>query len=124
MRLVLEGPAGAAVAPMLLPDEPPGAPGPGTVLVGMQWGGCNRIDRMLCEGRVARPEGVHVLGGQGGGRIVAAGPGVEDLEPGRLVALYPYGGCGSCDRCAAGNETLCRGARLDGVNAPGVFTSQ
>jgi D-arabinose 1-dehydrogenase-like Zn-dependent alcohol dehydrogenase len=49
--------------------------------------------------------------------------GVDGVERGTLVALYPYGGCGSCERCATGNETLCRDARLDGVNAPGILQS-
>ena len=89
---------------------------------GVGWVQPDRSDAVRGAGPASR--GHHVLGGQGSGRIVAAGPGVEGLEPGRLVALYPYGGCGSCARCAAGNETLCRAARLDGVNAPGMFTSQ
>lgn len=119
MRLVLDAPAAAAAEPALVADGGAPAPEPGRALVRMEYGGLNRIDRLLCEGRIPRPEGAHVLGAQGAGRVVSAE--AAGLEPGRLVAVYPYGGCGACERCATGNETLCREARLDGVNAPGMF---
>jgi D-arabinose 1-dehydrogenase-like Zn-dependent alcohol dehydrogenase len=123
MMLVLEnspGPASARRA--LVPDGPVPEPAPEQVVVQMEWGGLNRIDTMLHDGQVPRPPGRHVLGAQGAGRIAALGEGVG-LTLGQLVALYPYGGCGHCDRCDAGNETLCHRARLDGVNAPGMFRS-
>ncbi len=123
MKLVLDAPAGSPAAPTLVADDAAPAPEPGRVVVRMEWGGLNRIDRLLCDGRVPRPLGVHVLGAQGCGRVAATGAGVDVLRRGELVSLYPYGGCGSCERCAAGNETLCREARLDGVNAPGMFQS-
>jgi D-arabinose 1-dehydrogenase-like Zn-dependent alcohol dehydrogenase len=121
MKLVLNGPGGLPTTPTLAPDGAPPAPRPDQVIVDMAWGSLNRIDRLLCDGRVPRPAGQHVLGGQGAGYVTALGSEVEGLELGQLVALYPYGGCGDCERCATGNETLCRRARLDGVNAPGTF---
>jgi D-arabinose 1-dehydrogenase-like Zn-dependent alcohol dehydrogenase len=116
MMLVLEG----AGEPVLVPDEPVPEPTPGQVVVRMEWGGLNRVDTLLRDGRVPRLPGQHVLGAQGAGRIVGCGE-AGGLASGQLVALYPYGGCGECERCAAGNETLCRRARLDGVNARGMF---
>jgi D-arabinose 1-dehydrogenase-like Zn-dependent alcohol dehydrogenase len=124
MRLVLEGPAGAPVSPNLVDDptriEPPV---PGQVTVGVQFAGLNRIDRLLADGLVPRLAGQHVLGGQGAGRVTAVGEGVDGVAVGDTVALYPYGGCGECAACASGNETLCRNARLDGVNSPGCCQS-
>jgi zinc-binding alcohol dehydrogenase/oxidoreductase len=121
MKLVLQGPVGTPTTPTLAPDGTVPQPGRGRVIVDMEWGSLNRIDRLLCDGRVPRPAGEHVLGGQGAGRVIATGEGVEQLRVGQVVALYPYGGCGDCERCATGNETMCRQARLDGVNSPGTF---
>ena len=123
MMLVLNGRAdGTAAEPALIPDDDVPPPASTEVVVGMEWGGLNRIDVLMFERRVPRPAGRHVLGAQGAGRIVARGEAVE-LALGQLVAIYPYGGCGECTRCAEGNETLCHQARLDGVNAPGMFRS-
>lgn len=123
MRLVLDAPAESVARPELVAhdDEPDAAPG--RVVVRMAYGGLNRIDRLLCDGTIPRPQGAHVLGAQGSGHVVATGTGVDAPRIGELVGLYPYGGCGACERCATGNETLCRHARLDGVNAPGMYRS-
>jgi D-arabinose 1-dehydrogenase-like Zn-dependent alcohol dehydrogenase len=124
MRLVLDAVDDEPAAMAVLPDEPTPTPERGEVVVAMEWGGLNRIDLMLLQGRVSPPAGRHVLGAQGAGRISACGEGADGLTPGQLVALYPYGGCGNCARCTAGNETLCRRARLDGVNAPGMLKAR
>jgi zinc-binding alcohol dehydrogenase/oxidoreductase len=127
MRLVLSGPPGRPTIPRLVDDDDGSTtaePKPGEVIVDVEWAGLNRIDRLLADGHVPRPDGEHVLGGQGAGAVASIGAGVRGLRPGQLVALYPYGGCGGCEGCASGNETLCRTARLDGVNAPGTFQSR
>lgn len=123
MRLVIDPPADVPASPRIDPGERAPDPGAGEVVVGIEWGSLNRIDRLLMEGRVPVPGPGHVLGGQGAGRVVAVGAGVEEISIGDLVSVYPYGGCGSCERCKEGNETLCREARLDGVNAPGMLQS-
>jgi D-arabinose 1-dehydrogenase-like Zn-dependent alcohol dehydrogenase len=123
MKLVLDGPAGTPAAPRLVVDDTVPEPEPGRVVVRMEWGSLNRIDRLLADGQVPRPPGELILGGQGAGRVSATGSGVDDVPIGQLVSLYPYGGCGACERCATGNETLCRDARLDGVNSPGMLQS-
>jgi D-arabinose 1-dehydrogenase-like Zn-dependent alcohol dehydrogenase len=109
--------------PILIPEGKPNPPKVGEVGIRMEWGGLNRIDQMLVTGQLKAPAGVHVLGGQGSGRIYALGEGVENLRIGELVALYPYGGCNDCRHCLDGNQTLCRLPRLDGVNSPGMFRS-
>jgi D-arabinose 1-dehydrogenase-like Zn-dependent alcohol dehydrogenase len=123
MRLVLNVPPGEPAAPTLLYDDAAPKPEPGRVVVRIEWAGLNRIDQLLADGQVPRPAGEHILGGQGSGRVWATGSGADNLERGQLVTLYPYGGCGACERCATGNETPCREARLDGVNAPGMLQS-
>jgi D-arabinose 1-dehydrogenase-like Zn-dependent alcohol dehydrogenase len=102
---------------------PIGPPAAGQLTVAVQFAGLNRIDRLLADGLVPRLAGQHVLGGQGAGRVTAIGEGIQSVAVGDTVALYPYGGCGECAACASGNETLCRNARLDGVNSPGCCQS-
>jgi len=123
MKLLLDAPPTSPAEPILVTDAGIPSAEPGRVVVRMEYGGLNRIDRLLCDGLIPRPAAPHVLGAQGSGRVVATGDGVDDVKLGEMVGLYPYGGCGSCERCESGNETLCRQARLDGVNAPGMYQS-
>lgn len=42
---------------------------------------------------------------------------------GRRVTVNPVISCGECDRCAAGQEQLCRNRRIVGIHRAGAFTS-
>lgn len=48
-----------------------------------------------------------VLGHEFAGRVVAVGPGVEEVRLGDLVAIAPDLSCGSCRWCRAGRPNLC-----------------
>lgn len=43
---------------------------------------------------------------------------------GRRVTVNPVISCGTCDRCVAGQEQLCRSRAIVGIHRAGAFTSQ
>lgn len=68
-------------------------------------------------GSLAMP---HIGGVDPVGEVVAVGPGVDDVELGARVAVYPVIACGVCDFCTAGAaENYCRDSLLFGVQTPG-----
>jgi Zn-dependent alcohol dehydrogenase len=48
-----------------------------------------------------------IFGHEAAGRVVAAGPGVADIEPGDPVIVTLIRHCGSCSACATGRPVLC-----------------
>ena len=65
-----------------------------------------------------------VLGHEGAGIVLAAGPG-SGLEPGTRVGLENSVGCGHCSACLSGNRQLCpqlavMGLMMDGALAEAV----
>jgi len=93
----------------------------GEVLVGIEFASLNRIDVLLQRGDIALPSSEHVLGAEASGVIIRCAADVSGLEEGDRVAIYPYSGCESCVSCQAGNPTMCRSAKIIGVNSPGLF---
>jgi NADPH:quinone reductase-like Zn-dependent oxidoreductase len=71
--------------------EPP-APGTGEVEVAVEFAPLNLHDLLLVSGALVRPPLPLVLGAEGVGRIVAAGPGVDTVAVGDLVVLPLYSG--------------------------------
>lgn len=49
------------------------------------------------------------------GRIAAVGEGVDGWAVGTRVCVLPFGQCGECAACRAGNEQVCLHAVLNGV---------
>lgn len=45
-------------------------------------------------------------------------------EDGRRVTVNPIVWCGSCDRCVAGQDHLCRTRSIIGIHRPGAFTRE
>ncbi|WP_319824013.1 alcohol dehydrogenase [Thalassovita sp.] len=65
-----------------------------------------------------------VLGHENVGRVVAAGPQAEGIDPGKTYLIYPWCGCGSCDLCTAGDEHLCMTPRCLGIHVDGGYATQ
>jgi D-arabinose 1-dehydrogenase-like Zn-dependent alcohol dehydrogenase len=63
------------------------------------------------------------LGHEIAGVIEAVGSEAEGAGIGRLVAVYPWIGCGQCAACRAGEENLCSNHRHLGIAADGGFAS-
>ncbi len=64
----------------------PDAPGPNQVLIGVEFSPINPNDLMLAQGIYAfRPPLPTVIGNEGVGRVLAVGPGVENVKVGDRV---------------------------------------
>ncbi len=83
-------------------------PGPGEVLLRLEFAAINRVDLDIRAGTagmsIAFP---HVPGTEGVGRIVAHGAGVETPPLGTRVATQVILSCGRCAACTSGRENLC-----------------
>jgi alcohol dehydrogenase/propanol-preferring alcohol dehydrogenase len=57
------------------------------------------------------------------GRVVKAGPDAQGVTIGDLRIVYPWIGCGNCDRCRDGDDNLCTEQHSLGVIQHGGFAS-
>ena len=107
------------------------APEPDEVVVRVRACALNQVDMLLLDGRFPPPEGLpHVNGCEVTGTLEAVGPGVQGLERGSRVILFPGLSCGRCEYCLQGQRTVCvrygyLGAHKDGgyaelIKAPAV----
>ncbi|HXP87822.1 MAG TPA: zinc-binding dehydrogenase [Bryobacteraceae bacterium] len=72
-------------------------PGPGQVLLKLRFAGLNPADAFLASAQYpAKPAFPHILGRDGVGDVIAAGPGVTTVAPGTTVGIL---------RCEAGVNT-------------------
>jgi NADPH:quinone reductase-like Zn-dependent oxidoreductase len=73
-----------------IPEPPP--PGPGQVLIGVEFSPINLNDLLLVRGTYPiRPNLPSVIGNEGVGRILAVGPGVQNVTAGDRVLIPLYG---------------------------------
>jgi len=98
-------------------------PGPGEVLVKLEYAGLCRSDDHNITGDFPAPPPI-VGGHEGAGMVVAVGPGVDRAAVGDAVLLVATPTCGVCRWCADGRGFLCdanadvmSGLRLDGTYA-------
>jgi len=63
------------------------------------------------------------LGHEIAGHVESAGPDAEDLDRNAFYAVYPWCGCGSCERCCKGQEHLCDAPRQLGITVDGGYAS-
>ena len=104
-------------------DMPIPEPGAGEVLVAVRAVSVNHGPDVETRrkgfgmGKLPMP---HIGGVDPAGEVVGLGPGVDGVEVGARVAIYPVIACGVCDFCLAGAaENYCRDSRLFGVQTPG-----
>ena len=90
-------------------ERPRPEPGPGQVLVRVEAAGLNHLDLWVRRGipGVTYPLPL-VPGTDVAGEVVAVGPGVAGLAPGRKVLAAPGLSCGRCGACASGQDHCCR----------------
>jgi S-(hydroxymethyl)glutathione dehydrogenase / alcohol dehydrogenase len=91
-------------------------PGPGEVLVRIAAAGVCHSDLHVRRGEWVVPTPL-VMGHEGSGVVVEAGPGVTTLAAGDHVVLSWVAPCGSCRHCLAGREARCQVAAT--IVAPG-----
>jgi L-iditol 2-dehydrogenase len=101
-----------------LRDEPePDPPGPGELLLAVEAVGvCGSDMHYYRTGRIGSQIVQYPwrVGHEFGGRVLAAGEGVEGFSEGQRVAVDPLIVCGECDQCRAGREHTCRNQRFLG----------
>lgn len=120
--------------PLAAVEEPTPEPRGSEVLVEVEVCGVCHSDVHMWDGYFDMGQGRRLEFGQNlklpfapGHEIVATvralGPEAEGqgVEAGRSYVVYPWIGCGDCDRCRAGDELLCAASRLIGVRRDGGF---
>ncbi|MET7284717.1 alcohol dehydrogenase catalytic domain-containing protein [Streptomyces sp. NPDC005573] len=105
-------------------EHTPRAPGPGEALVAVHAVGVCGSDRELYRGN--RPEGYVryplVPGHEWSGTVRAVGAGVPESLTGRKVVGEGFRNCQVCERCHAGETTLCTaGYEETGFTRPGAM---
>ena len=110
--------------------DPPPPPGQGEVRLRVNAVALNHIDVWGWRGMAfAKRKLPLIIGAEASATVDAVGPGVGDLLPGQLVAIYGARTCGLCGPCREGRDNLCEtpagvhGFHLDGfarelVNMP------
>jgi (R,R)-butanediol dehydrogenase / meso-butanediol dehydrogenase / diacetyl reductase len=109
-----------------VPDPDP--PGPGEVMVAVEWCGlCGTDVEEYTDGPLVIPSRPHpltgvvppvIIGHEVSARVLRSGDGVG-LTPGTLVALDGYLYCGSCTACRRHQVNLCERWAHIGMSAPG-----
>jgi len=112
---------------LVLFECPAPEPGPGQALVDVSYCGICGSDLHFRDVPELFPAGT-VPGHEFSGRVVTVGDGVEGWQTGDRVCVLPFGQCGECPTCRAGNEQVCTHAVSNGVGLgtgrPGAYAAQ
>lgn len=96
----------------------------GEALLKMDCCGVCHTDLHVKNGDFGDRTGV-VLGHEGIGVVKEVGPGVSSLKVGdRASVAWLYQGCGHCEYCTTGNETLCRDVKNAGFTVDGGMAEE
>ena len=96
----------------------------GEALLTMECCGVCHTDLHVKNGDFGDKTGV-VLGHEGIGIVSKLGPGVDALKIGdRVSVAWFYQGCGHCEYCNTGRETLCRSVKNAGYSVDGGMAEQ
>lgn len=83
-----------------------------------QLGGGRRLEHKARGGTLPLALGHEIVG-----RVVAAGPDAGPVPTGERRIVYPWVGCGHCDRCLAEQDNLCPLTTPIGIRSDGGFGS-
>lgn len=96
----------------------------GEALLKMECCGVCHTDLHVKNGDFGDKTGV-ILGHEGIGIVKEVGPGVSALKVGdRASVAWFYKGCGHCEYCTTGNETLCRSVQNAGYTVDGGMAEE
>jgi (R,R)-butanediol dehydrogenase / meso-butanediol dehydrogenase / diacetyl reductase len=95
-------------------ERPAPEPGPGQALVEVAYCGICGSDLHFRDVPELFPAGT-IPGHEFSGQIVGVGDGVRGWSAGDRVSVLPFGQCGECAICRAGNEQVCPHAVSGGV---------
>ena len=107
---------------MVFEEVPSPNPGPGQVLIRVNWASVCGTDLHIFMGefknRVTYPR---ILGHEFSGVIESVGQGVKHLQPGNRVTADPIVWCNECPACLNGQNNVCRNLKLLGIEYDGGF---
>ncbi|EGH72836.1 alcohol dehydrogenase AdhP [Pseudomonas syringae] len=96
----------------------------GEALLRMECCGVCHTDLHVKNGDFGDKTGV-ILGHEGIGIVKEVGPGVTSLKRGdRASVAWFYEGCGHCEYCTSGRETLCRSVKNAGYTVDGGMAEE
>ena len=104
-------------------DLPSPEPGPGEVVIEVGAASVCASDLRVYRGEKYAKPGV-VPGHEFAGQVISIGAGVDELQPGDGVAVYPIISCGGCEFCRRGLRNRCSSRRTLGYDANGGLAEQ
>ena len=120
--MVLEFPAPISTNPLHLMELPPLLPGPGEVLVQVNYCGICHTDLHIVEGELPLVRLPLIPGHQVVGQVVEVGPRTARFRVGDRVGLgWLQWACGQCHFCRNGLENLCEQAQFTGFHRDGGY---
>jgi L-gulonate 5-dehydrogenase len=96
-------------------------PGPGEVLVSVGATGVCAGDLYIYLGKNPYAQYPIIGGHEIAGTVAATGAGVTGFQPGELVVVEPFIGCGACYPCRVGKPNCCANLQIIGAHKPGGF---
>jgi NADPH:quinone reductase-like Zn-dependent oxidoreductase len=104
-----------------LEERPMPDPGPGQVRLRVRAAALNHLDLWVRRGVPGHRFPLPLIPGSDGfGTVDAIGAGVEAVAPGEAYLLCPGHGCGRCEPCLRGEESLCRSYGILGETRDGT----
>ena len=117
MRAVVVNQASTGVE--VVNHEKPAVVGHGQALVKVEYCGVCHTDLHVAHGDFGQVPG-RILGHEGIGIVEEVGEGVKTLKKGDCVSIaWFFEGCGHCEYCTTGRETLCRSVKNAGYSVDG-----
>ncbi|KAL3948649.1 alcohol dehydrogenase AdhP [Lentilactobacillus hilgardii] len=96
----------------------------GEALVKVEYCGLCHTDLHVAAGDFGKVPG-RIIGHEGVGKIIQVADDVDSLKIGDRVSIaWFYRGCGHCEYCTTGRETLCRNVQNSGFSVDGAMAEQ
>ncbi len=96
----------------------------GEALVKMEYCGLCHTDLHVAAGDFGKKPG-RIIGHEGVGRVIQVADDVDNLKIGDRVSIaWFYKGCGHCEYCITGRETLCRNVKNSGFTVDGAMAEE
>ncbi|MCL0311806.1 alcohol dehydrogenase AdhP [Apilactobacillus sp. TMW 2.2459] len=96
----------------------------GEALVDVEYCGLCHTDLHVASGDFGKVPG-RIIGHEGVGRVSKVAEGVSNLKVGDRVSIaWFFKGCGHCEYCLTGRETLCRNVQNAGFTVDGAMAEQ